>query len=132
MDNINFSLIYFSGRDVNKIPENWTHSLTELQRIWIGVTIADYESTKRRKNFKLDISYMLPNSAPFTLLINGRCTQICMPLMKFTLVDMDNTDDIKSILVVPDYFGNKSTYFYGIQNSRNFTTWRYVQIAFSD
>lgn len=75
---------------------------------------------------------MLPNSAPYAVRINDHSIQICMPLIRFTLVDMDNTEDTKSVIVVPDYYGNKSTYFYGIDGDISCNIWRYVEIVFTD
>lgn len=111
------------------LSENWTHSLTELQCIWIGVTIANYETKKGSKNFFLDFSYMLKNLEPFTIKDNDSLISIHPPLIRFSFTDMDNYEE-KSIIVVPDYFGKESTYFYGIENNRRFTSWHYVQITF--
>lgn len=73
---------------------------------------------------------MLKPSKPFTIKDNNDLISIHPPFVRFTFTDMDNYDIVKTIIVVPDYFGNKSTYFYAIENYRQFPLWHHVEITF--
>lgn len=132
MDYINFYFIYFSDKKEKKEAfNNWVNFLTDLQRIWIGVTITDYEFKKGRKNFNLKFSHMTKSLIFFSLRQYEPYIPEGTPIIRFTVENMDNNQMIKSIVVVPDYFGDKSAYFYGIVDiNGHFTPKHYVQITF--
>lgn len=123
----------YETQEKKKAFDDWVNSLNELQRFWIGVSIADYECTNGGKNFNLNFSQITSNSSIFFALKDQYATYIPegTPLLRYTVENMDNNEKIKSIVVVPDYFGDKSTYFYGIENDKGeFIPKHYVQITF--